>query len=196
MGATERQQIIEYVSVESSARGSLRSCRIVDVIQYDGFRIEAHKGALGGGFGSPTASKIVAAMTELCSNVLEHSGAPDSGVVAFRAADKLFEFVVIDKGVGPLDSLRTCDAFAHLSDHGEALGLMMEEGVSRFGKGVGRGFGYRPLFIWLANLTGHLRFRAGDHAFELDGRFGDQLAIRLSQKPQLQGYFASVSCIG
>jgi anti-sigma regulatory factor (Ser/Thr protein kinase) len=196
LDADARRRISSYVILSNDARGSLRSCRLSDKLRYDSFRIDAHTSALKSGFSSSTASKIVAALSELCANALEHSECPSSAGVAFRAVENSFEFVVADQGIGPLASLRGCDAFATLDNHGEALGLMVEEGVSRFGRSVGRGYGYRPLFVWLANLSGHLRFRAGDQAFELDGRFGDELASKLSQKPQLRGYLASVRCLG
>ena len=66
--------------------------------------------------------------------------------------------------------------------------------MSRFAHGTGHGNGFRPIFEKLADMTGHLRFRSGDYALTLDGRFGDRVARQLAQKPRLRGVFAAVSC--
>ena len=71
---------------------------------------------------------------------------------------------------------------------------MIEAGVTRYGRGAGHGNGFRPIFERLADMTGHLRFRSGDYALTLDGRFGDGIARQIAQKPRLLGLFASVSC--
>jgi hypothetical protein len=92
-----------------------------------------------------------------------------------------------------LASLQSSVEFSACEDHGKALQMTLTEGTSRFGNEANRGYGFRPLFIGLMNLQGYLRFRSGDHALILDGR-SPQLAIaRLEQKPQLSGFFASVS---
>lgn len=196
LASAERTSLEATVASLAPVTRALRISGITDPRAYDSFRIDAHKAALGAGFQSTTASKIIAALSELASNVLEHSEHPRSGRIAYRANLHGFEFVVADLGIGPLASLRKYQGHAHLSGHGDALRLMVDQGVSRYGPGSGRGFGYRPLFVWLANLSGHLRFRTGDQAFELDGRFGDTLQVRLSQKPAVNGYFASVYCSG
>ena len=194
--AEQRLEVTSTVALPPTVKAALRVSNIDLPSTYDSFRIDAHKAALSAGFSSSTAAKIVAALSELASNIIEHSDHQSSGRIAFVGGSGIFEFVVADLGIGPLNSLRKYDGYSHLSSHGEALALMMEEGTSRFGPAAARGFGYRPLFVWLANLTGHLRFRAGDFALELDGRFGDKLAVQLSQKPLLRGYFASVCCVG
>ena len=58
-------------------------------------------------------------------------------------------------------------------------------GVSRFGAQSGRGTGFRPIFVGLANLAGMLRFRSGDHALVIDGqKIGDMSAVT-AQKVRL-----------
>lgn len=158
------------------------------------FQLAAQKAAVGAGFSQPVASKFAAALGEMQSNVYEHSGAPGTGFVAFMAGAKVFEFVVADMGEGVLDSLRSCPEHAGLTDHGDALRLTLTDGVSRYGTGSNRGHGFRPLFIGLANLTSVLRFRSFDHALTIDGRSPDLMAAKVSRKPVLRGFLASVSC--
>jgi hypothetical protein len=87
--------------------------------------------------------------------------AANTGFVAFRAIPEAFEFVVADRDIGILNSLKTAAEYAHLTDHGHALRLALSEGCSRHGTAAGRGMGFRPLFIGLANLHAGLRFRSG-----------------------------------
>lgn len=141
------------------------------------------------GFPKPIAYQLVGAITELQSNIYEHSGVPETGFVAFKASPGKFEFVVADAGMGVLRSLRGCSEYSKLSDHGEALKLVLTDGVSRHGHGTGRGMGFRPLFVGLANLNGTLRFRSGDHAVIMN----DQ-KTQVAQKPRIEGFFVSVCC--
>jgi anti-sigma regulatory factor (Ser/Thr protein kinase) len=154
----------------------------------------AQKAAAMAGFPRIIAQQLAAAIGELHSNVYEHSRAPQSGLMAFRAGTSNFEFVVTDRGIGVLESLRTCPEYAHLRDHGEALKLALNEGVSRFGPNTGHGFGFRPIFVGLANIKGYLRFRSGDHALIIDGTEPSLMTARPAQKPLLPGFFISVNC--
>jgi hypothetical protein len=137
--------------------------------------------------------QLVAALGELESNIHEHSESAGTGILAFRAASGVFEFVVADHGVGMLASLQSSASFASCNDHGKALQMALTEGTSRFGSDAGRGYGFRPLFLGLMNLQGHLRFRSGDHALILDGRSPQLATARLLQKPYVDGFFASVA---
>lgn len=137
---------------------------------------------------------LVAAMEEMQSNILEHSQAPSTGIVAFRAAKGEFEFVAVDLGIGVLRSLITCDDFAHLRDHGEALRLVLHEGTSRYGPVSNRGYGFRDLFTALVHLRAHLRFRSGDYALTMDGTNPGLPSAQLSQKATFNGFFVSVHC--
>lgn len=157
------------------------------------FKIDAHKAALGVGFGK-TAALLVAAMGELIGNVIDHSEAPKTGVAAFTATPGVFEFVVADTGIGALRSLTKNPDHAGLRDEGVALAAMVEAGVSRFDRDSGHGNGFRPIFERLADMTGELRFRSGDYALSLDGRFGDRIGRQLAQKPPISGFLAAVSC--
>jgi anti-sigma regulatory factor (Ser/Thr protein kinase) len=161
---------------------------------WTGFGLAAQQAAAAAGFPARIAAQLAAALGELHSNVYEHSGAPATGLVAFLAAPDRFEFVVSDRGFGVLESLRSCTDYAGLTDHGEALRLTLTDGVSRHGANAGRGFGFRPLFIGLANLNGALRFRSGDHALVIDGINPSLMTARTAQKPSLKGLMISVAC--
>jgi anti-sigma regulatory factor (Ser/Thr protein kinase) len=69
------------------------------------------------------AAQFAAAVGELYSNIYDRSAAPATGLVAFRAVPNRFEFVVADRGIGVLESLRSCTTYSGLSGHGEALRL-------------------------------------------------------------------------
>ena len=105
-----------------------------------------------------------------------------------------FEFVVSDRGVGVLETLRTCPAYSHVADHGKALMLALTDGVSRFGPNTGHGSGFRPIFNGLANLKGLLRFRSGDHALTLDGTSSALTTAKPTQKTAISGFIAWVTC--
>ena len=141
-----------------------------------------------------TPGQIVAAMQELESNIHEHSDAPNTGVLAFRAAPGLFEFVVADRGIGILRSLQRCATYAAIPDHGKALASAIGDGISRFGPGGKRGYGFRPIFLGLTNLYGSLRFRSGDYALSIDGTSPTLANSQLAQKAPIDGFLASVCC--
>jgi hypothetical protein len=69
----------------------------------------------------------------------------------------------------------------------------LTEGTSRFGSESGHGYGFRPLFVGLANLKGSLRFRSGDHALLMDGTSPSLTTAQLAQKPPIDGFFASIA---
>lgn len=140
------------------------------------------------------SGKLVAAIAEMESNIQEHSERPQTGFAAYLAIQGEFEFVVADRGIGILASLRRFQGYGGLSDEGAALRAALTDGVSRFGTDSGHGHGFRPLFTGLANLNAELRFRSGDHAITMDGTGPSLNSARLSQKAQLEGFFASVKC--
>ena len=161
---------------------------------WTGFGLAAQQAAAAAGFPRRIAAQLVAALGEMHSNVFEHSGASATGLIAFRAPPNRFEFVVADRGMGVLDSLRSCSKYTRITDHGEALRLALADGVSRHGASAGRGYGFRPLFIGLANLNGSLRFRSGDHALVIDGRSPSLVSARVAQKAFLKGLLVSGTC--
>src|SRR5665213_692908 len=138
--------------------------------------------------------QLAAAMQELENNIHEHSDAADTGLLAYRAAPGVFEFVAADRGMGILKSLQRCSTHAGLPDHGKALEAALTDGTSRFGPHSDRGHGFRPIFLGLVNLSGTLRFRSGDHALIMDGTSPNLTTAQLAQKPLIDGFFASVRC--
>lgn len=160
-----------------------------------GFQLAAQKAASTMGFHRRTSAQFAAALGEMFSNVHEHSGAASSGIAAFMGSGNAFEFAVADSGVGVRDSLRSCTDYADLADDGKALRLALTDGVSRFGAQSGRGKGFRPIFVGLANLSGALRFRSGDHALVIDGQKIGDMNFVTAQKVRLPGFVASVSCL-
>jgi anti-sigma regulatory factor (Ser/Thr protein kinase) len=146
------------------------------------------------GLSRDMGAQLVGAIGEMQSNIYEHSKASATGIVAFRGTPGAFEFVVADRGIGVLESLKGCSDYAELASHGQALQLTLTEGISRYGPQSGRGLGFRPLFRGLSNLNGSLRFRSGDYALTIDGTNPVNIPAKLWQKPILKGFFASVIC--
>ena len=140
------------------------------------------------------ARNLVIAMRELESNIFEHAEAQDTGVLSFRAELGVFEFVVADLGIGILNSLQSKGDFLYLRDEGSALRAALTEGVSRYGRGSRRGFGFRPIFQGLIDHHGELRFRSGDHALMIENIQPQLASARIAQKSRIQGFFASVRC--
>lgn len=151
--------------------------------------------SIGAGFSSDHSGKFVAAIDELWSNVVDHSQRSDTGYIAFDLAPGKFEFVVADYGVGILTSLNSNPVYADLADHGRAIELALSEGISRYHKEEGHGFGFRPLFIGLANIARDLRFRSGDHAREIIRASSAPPEARTYELAPLPGFFCSITCV-
>ncbi|MEX6634563.1 ATP-binding protein [Hyphococcus lacteus] len=166
-----------------------------DANLFTDFTYRARRAAQRAGFHRSDANMLTAAATELHGNILEHSEASDSGYIAFAATENAFEFVVADRGIGVLRSLRQNPKFAALSDAGTALELALTEGNSRFADEPDRGRGFRPIFIGLANVSDHVRFRSDDHARELIRAPDGAIPAHTSQKPTAPGFFSFVRCV-
>lgn len=151
--------------------------------------------SIGAGFSSDYSGKFVAAIDELWSNVVDHSQRCDTGYIAFALAPGKFEFVVADFGVGILASLNSNPAYADLTDQGRAIELALSEGISRYHIQEGHGFGFRPLFIGLANIARDLRFRSGDHAREIIRAGSAPPEARTYELAPLPGFFCSITCV-
>ena len=163
--------------------------------QFTGFLMNAKRaGHEVAGLSPAVSGQLVAAMEELENNIREHAGAPETGILAYRAEPGAFEFVAADRGMGILSSLRRHSAHAGLPDEGNALEAALTDGVSRHGPNSNRGHGFRPIFTGLLNLHGELRFRSGDHAIMMDGTSPALTTSRISQKAPIDGFFASVRC--
>ena len=143
----------------------------------------------------PIAQGLIGAMREIEENVHIHSERSADGIVGYRGTANEFEFVVADSGIGILNSLRASPDYAQLNDAGSALRTALADGQSRLRHlDPGRGYGFRNLFVGLADLNGELRFRSGDHALTIDGTSPSLVTARLSQKVEIAGFLASVVC--
>ncbi len=158
------------------------------------WRYHAQRSAEKAGLTKRAAQGIVGAIDELSSNIYEHSGRAETGVIAYRTSSSAFQFVIADRGVGVLQSLRSCAQFSNLTDSGEALRLALRSGYSRFGINVGRGFGFRTLFLTLAGMNGVVRFRSGNYALLLEGKKARLETARIVQKADFRGFSISVLC--
>ena len=163
-------------------------------IESTGFLMKVQRAARGiSKLSGSVPGQMAAAIQELEGNIQEHSGAASTGVLVFRATTNVFEFVVADRGIGILASLRSSPTYHGLCDYGSALELALTDGASRFCD-PRRGHGFRPLFQGLTDLNGYLRFRTGDGAIVMDGTAPTLAVAQISQKPSLKGFFASVRC--
>lgn len=151
--------------------------------------------AISSGLQVRTAKQLTGAMGELEDNIHWHSERPQSGFVAFMARKGLFEFVVLDRGIGVLASLKRAPEFAEISDDGVALELAVAEGNSRFGRESRRGYGFSDLFLGVAQQRALLRFRSGDHVLELDGSEALNPTARRRQLARTQGFMIAVRCL-
>jgi anti-sigma regulatory factor (Ser/Thr protein kinase) len=133
------------------------------------FRQSMKRAATSAGISNERAGQLVGAIGELEDNIHWHSEAPASGVCLFQSHESAFEFVILDTGIGVLDSLKTSDEFKELHDYGRALMVATQDGNSRFGRSSDRGWGYHDLFVGLTNANAQVRFRSGDYAMILDG---------------------------
>ncbi len=149
------------------------------------------RAATKAGFSGEHSGKIASAMLEIYGNVIDHSRSISSGYVAYSAAPGRFEFVVADRGIGVLESLRSNPAFVGLRDSGDALEHALAEGVSRYDE-AGHGYGFRPLLIGLTNLSRTVRFRSGDHGHTLMRDASRNIGGETRPGPKCPGFFCSV----
>ena len=188
-----RAGVTQYVDAEASI-GIFSAMDFDDELRVTDFIVRARRAAKDVGFSTHAAAKLLGAIEELRSNILEHSQLASSGYIAFKSSRDDFEFVVADAGIGTLQSLKQNPAFAALEDDGRALELVLREGISRHTNQPDRGMGFRPLFVGLANMSQSVRFRSGDHARELQRLGNGSIPAQTSQKPRLPGFFTYVQC--
>ena len=96
------------------------------------------------GLNPQLVASLIGALIELQDNIYEHSGEPESGLVAFAITARSFEFVVADAGAGVLQTLRQNVEYAKIPNSGAALEEIIKDGVSRFPSESGRGLGEPP----------------------------------------------------
>lgn len=188
-GARDQAGVFPLSRFDSDGDGSERPV-------WDQWAKHAENAAVTAGLARGLATGLMGALGELLDNVFEHSGRPESGVVAYAARDGAFEFVVADAGRGMLASLRENPEFAELSDSGAALRVAASDGTSRYPRSSGHGYGISRLFRALAHDSAELRFRSGDHALRLWGDAPSLTGqVELAQKAWLDGLAVSVRCV-
>lgn len=148
--------------------------------------------ARAAGFADTVAAGLAGAIGELADNIMQHSEAPDTGVAAFAGRPGRFEYVVADAGIGMLDSLRRASEFQSIRDDMEALQLAVTSGISRHGRGVGYGYGYRAVFLPLRAASGMVRLRSGMAVLEVSGFGPTPDQARCIQRPQHRGVVVTV----
>ena len=162
---------------------------------WDQWAKHAENAAVAVGLPKGLVAGLMGALGELQDNVFEHSGRPDSGLVAYGASTGAFEFVVADAGRGVLASLRENPEFTHLADSGAALRVAASDGASRHAHGTGHGYGVGQLFRALAHHAADLRFRSGNHALRLWGDAPSLTGqVELVHKAWLDGLTITVRC--
>jgi hypothetical protein len=148
----------------------------------------------GAGFSDRISAGIAGTFQEMADNAVIHSELVATAVGGYQWSKGEFEFVVADRGIGVLESLRKCPESAHLCDHGEALIAAVTQGASRFGAGTGHGNGFRQLLSSLVALGGELRFRSGDQVLAFRGGAVGGASAQLFQRPPFRGFLVSVRC--
>ncbi|MEH6702699.1 hypothetical protein [Parasphingorhabdus sp.] len=163
--------------------------------EWDQWTTHAENIAKAQGLNSHLVAGLLGALIEIQDNIYEHSGEPETGVVAYATTTNSFEFVVADQGIGVLSSLRQNPKYGDVNDAGVALGLAITDGVSRFPSETGHGQGFNQLFRALVGHNAELRFRSGDHALTLrPGRDFTEGASVLAQVAPMVGLSISVFC--
>lgn len=187
-GARERAGVFPLSRLDADIDGPGREV-------WDQWAKHAENAAVTAGLPRGLAAGLMGALGELQDNVFEHSGRPESGIVAYAASDGAFEFVVADAGRGVLASLRENPEFAGLTDSGTALRVAVSDGASRHARSTGHGYGIGQLFRALAHDAAELRFRSGDHVLRLWGDAPSLTGqVELAQKAWLDGLTISVRC--
>jgi anti-sigma regulatory factor (Ser/Thr protein kinase) len=165
------------------------------VSAWDQWTVHAENIAKIKGVDPSLIASLLGAMIELQDNVYEHSGAPQTGLVAYAVTPASFEFVVADLGWGVLETLRQNPQYSGLTDAGAALQEALKDGVSRFPTEEGRGRGFNQLFRALVGHNAELRFRSSDHSLTMrptkNAGFG---TTALAQVAPLDGLAVSVYC--
>jgi len=125
--------------------------------------------AVKSGLQKSFARALVGTFEEMTSNIIEHSNNPLTGLAGYQWRPGEFEYVVVDGGIGVLESLRKHSDYNWVLDSGQALEVALQDGESRFGRAAHRGTGFHTLTTNIALRNSVLRFRSGDHSYTMDG---------------------------
>ena len=191
--ALERRRPVYRVGESIGFIAARRAERRTGDNYWDAFMFAMYKAMRRVGFRSLFSRGLVGAVEEMETNIHEHCGAIDTGVVGYRVGRDRVEWTVADRGIGVLRSLRS-GAFPSLRDSGEALRVALAEGRSRHGAGHGRGYGFRQLFKALSTRRGALRFRSDDQVLTMKGVSPSLSRAQLQQRANVAGFSISVVC--
>lgn len=163
--------------------------QFADNTPWTGFLMRVSAAIKNQGYDKRTKQAVMATFGEFRSNVIEHAVDYSSAIAAFNASLNDFEIVVSDTGRGVLESIKENPNYHDLTDNGEALSLVVTDGISRHND-PGRGHGFTHLFDGLSNRFNHIRLRSGDHALEVHRENADQPMSRISEKASIKGFYA------
>lgn len=201
LGTCFKQSRTSKAAFQSPTNGAIGVLKLHELsgsesdLTFTDFGIRAKRAAVAAGVPDAAATLLIGAIQELRDNVVEHSGRPRSGIVAYAASNGRFEFCVADAGKGVLASLQENPIYASLAGSAEALRTALTEGESRFGRGTGRGHGFGALFRGMLRIPGSLHFKSGDHQLEHDGASPTLGKLRLSHCADYGGFLISAICL-
>ena len=165
-----------------------RVLREGDDVHRDDFMFALHKAMLAVGMPPGFVAGFVGALGEMESNIHEHSGAVDTGIMAFSVTESHAEWIVADRGRGVLSGLNA--TYPSMNDASVALRFALTDGASRY-RTKGRGNGFRQLFKALAARRASLRFRSDDQLLTIEGVTPDLSSARLQQRAHVLGLSVS-----
>ncbi len=179
-GARDRAGVFPLSRVNSGGADAER-------LAWEQWAKHAENAAVTAGLTKGLVGGLMGALGELQDNVFEHSGRPQSGIVAYAASDSAFELVVADAGRGVLASLRENPEFADLADSGAALRVAASDGASRHARSTGHGYGIGQLFRALAHDAAELRSVVARGANPMLGEDFRPVAWKFRRPPSLTG---------
>jgi anti-sigma regulatory factor (Ser/Thr protein kinase) len=158
------------------------------------FFMRLHNAAKKAGLQSTFTGQLAGTFEEMVGNAVEHSDHPETGMAGYRWEQGEFEYVVADKGIGIMRSLKKHPDYQGVSDDGQALETALTDGVSCKGRQASRGRGFNRLILNIASRNSFLRFRSGDHCHTVDGTKPTPLRATSQLCSTLQGFHISVVC--
>lgn len=133
------------------------------------------------GYSGLAADRFTVALSEVCQNVVDHSGSPGLALAQCyqRAGGETeIRLAVADVGIGVRASLSPRYAAAHAGawDDREAIRLAFQQGVTGTGN-PDRGLGLAAVADMIRAWGGALRLRSGTAACEVGARPGERLGL-------------------
>ncbi|MBX3655906.1 MAG: hypothetical protein KF686_17115 [Ramlibacter sp.] len=138
------------------------------------------------------AMGIQGAFREMHDNILQHSGAPASGMCGFLTNHERMEFGVADSGRGLIGAFRDAGHLDLDFDESVLLEDIVTKGRSRLTE-LGRGTGFDTLLRALRRVDATIRVRSDHVALRLEPMGGGQYELHVQQKPKLAGFVVCAS---